>query len=63
MINHFVYVKILALLFLFPFFSESFEALLSSDDETSSAMASFNLVKSGKLLRMYLRYSGSHHVG
>lgn len=42
---------------------ESFEALLSSDDETSSALASFNLVKSGKLLRMHLRYSGSHTVG
>ncbi|KAJ7393599.1 hypothetical protein OS493_006584 [Desmophyllum pertusum] len=36
---------------------------LSSDDETSSALASFNLVKSGKLLRIYLRYNGSHTLG
>ncbi|KAL9971414.1 hypothetical protein ACROYT_G023934 [Oculina patagonica] len=42
---------------------ESFEALLSSDDETSSALASFNFARSGKLLRIYLRYSGSHSLG
>lgn len=55
-------MKVLTLLCLFLFL-ESFEALLSSDDETSSALASFNLAKSGKLLRIYLRYSGSHTLG
>lgn len=42
---------------------ESFEALLSSDDETSNALASFNLAKGGKILRMNLRYDGSHSLG
>ena len=45
------------------FLPETFEALLSSEDKTSSALASFNLARSGKLLKIYVRYNGSHNLG
>jgi len=45
------------------FSEEGFEALLSSGDQKSSALASFNLAKSGKLLRIHLVYNGSHSLG
>ncbi|KAK2547934.1 Chordin [Acropora cervicornis] len=42
---------------------EAFEALLSSQDQTSVALASFNLAKNGKALRIQLWYNGSHGLG
>lgn len=45
------------------FLPETFEALLSSEDKKSSALASFNLARSGKLLKIYVRYNGSHNIG
>ena len=45
------------------FLPETFEALLSSEDKKSSALASFNLARSGKLLKIYVRYNGSHNLG
>ncbi|KAM7425845.1 hypothetical protein ABFA07_022776 [Porites harrisoni] len=42
---------------------ETFEALLTSEDKKSSALASFNLARSGKLLKIYVRYNGSHNLG
>ena len=45
------------------FLPETFEALLSSKDKKSSALASFNLARSGKLLKIYVRYNGSHNLG
>lgn len=51
-------------IFHFPFiFLEAFEALLSSQDQTSVALASFNLAKNGKALRIQLWYNGSHGLG
>lgn len=45
------------------FLPETFEALLTSVDKTSSALASFNLARSGKLLKIHVRYNGSHNLG
>ena len=45
------------------FLPETFEALLTSEDKKSSALASFNLARSGKLLKIYVRYNGSHNLG
>ena len=50
-------------LFIHSLFSEGFEALLSSGDQKSIALASFNLARNGKTLRIQVRYNGSHNVG